>query len=174
MYFFLCLQNFWKILERKRRKVFFFQFVFWFFFCFKVVCLCEFFFVIVVQFFSNYNSLIDVVYFFIKFFLGRLLISIFFVFQIYFFLVYVFMLCVGYWVKEVLRFLWCCWNKIVLGFRMFCVVYYNLLFEYNVFSDVFNFRRRLYLMMKMMNILSLFIWSLEKMYLLVIFSKYEI
>ena len=173
MHSLLRLQNSWKILERKRRKVFFFQFVLWFFLRFKAVRLREFFFVIVVQFFSNYNSSTDVVYFSTKFSPGRLSTSILLAPQTYFFLAHVFMSRVGYWVKEAPRPLRCCWNKIVPGPRMSRAAYHNLPFEHNVLSDVFNPRRRLHLMTKTMNILSLFTWSLEKTHSSATSSKHE-
>ena len=63
-------------IRKKKKENFFFQFVLWFFLRFKAVRLREFFFVIVVQFFSNYNSSTDVVYFSTKFSPGRLSASI--------------------------------------------------------------------------------------------------
>ena len=90
-----------------------------------------------------------------------------------FFLAHVFMSRVGYWVKEAPRPLRCCWNKIVPGPRMSRAAYHNLLFEHNVLSDVFNPRRRLHLMTKTMNILSLFTWSLGKTHSSATSSKHE-
>lgn len=63
-------------IRKKKKESFFFQFVLWFFLRFKAVRLRDIFFVIVVQFFSNYNSSTDVVYFSTKFSPGRLSTSI--------------------------------------------------------------------------------------------------